>query len=118
DLAFLHDTNGLLHAATTDDLTYVVLDNDGGGIFEFLPQHGLPEAEFEQLFATPHGRDLVAIARAHGMEATTVGGDDGDDDWKAVFGDRVQVAVVKIDRASSVEGHQRLWRAVATALGC
>jgi 2-succinyl-5-enolpyruvyl-6-hydroxy-3-cyclohexene-1-carboxylate synthase len=112
DLAFLHDTNGLLHAAGEGELTYVVIDNDGGGIFSFLPQRDL--AEFEQLFATPHGRDLVAIARAHGVEAAAVR---MDEEWKSVFDSDVQVAVVKTDRHASVEGHRALWEAAATVLG-
>jgi 2-succinyl-5-enolpyruvyl-6-hydroxy-3-cyclohexene-1-carboxylate synthase len=111
DLAFLHDTNGLLHAAGERDLTYVVIDNDGGGIFSYLPQHDL--AEFERLFATPHGRDLVAIARAHGVEAAAVS---IDEEWKSVFASDVQVAVVKTDRNESVQGHRALWEAAATVL--
>ena len=50
-----------------------MIDNDGGGIFSFLPQAAsLPGERFERLFGTPHGTDLVALARAHGLDATTV----------------------------------------------
>ncbi|MBW2421593.1 MAG: 2-succinyl-5-enolpyruvyl-6-hydroxy-3-cyclohexene-1-carboxylic-acid synthase, partial [Deltaproteobacteria bacterium] len=60
DLALLHDLGGLL-AARRHGLrgTIVVLNNDGGGIFSFLPiaQHG-ESVHFEELFTTPHGVDL------------------------------------------------------------
>ena len=51
----------------------VVIDNDGGGIFSSLEQ-GDPRfgADFERVFGTPHGRDLVDLAQAHGIEAVRV----------------------------------------------
>src|SRR5699024_7687642 len=69
DLTFLHDTNGLLVGPTepVPDLTVVVVDDDGGGIFATL-EYGEPArsatpgaaAATERLFGTPHGTDLAA----------------------------------------------------------
>jgi 2-succinyl-5-enolpyruvyl-6-hydroxy-3-cyclohexene-1-carboxylate synthase len=111
DLCFLHDTNGLLGASGS--ATFVVLDNDGGGIFSFLPPADLPE--FEPLFATPHGLDLVEVARAHGVEAERV--DDVGKLGDAIASDALRVLVVPIDRTKSVERHRALWDAVANAIG-
>ena len=74
DIAFLHDGGALTALAPRRaDLRIVVVDNDGGGIFSFLPQAAaLAGDRFEQLFGTPHGTDTVAVARAHGLDADTV----------------------------------------------
>ena len=71
DLALLHDTNAwLLDAAVEDlDLGVVVLDDDGGTIFDLLPPGRFPAQR--RLFATPHGRDLTRLAALHGIDATT-----------------------------------------------
>lgn len=75
DLAFLHDINGLLarDGQAWPSLTYVVIDNNGGGIFSSLEQ-GAPAfaTHFERLFGTPHNLDLVDMARAHGVPAQRV----------------------------------------------
>jgi 2-succinyl-5-enolpyruvyl-6-hydroxy-3-cyclohexene-1-carboxylate synthase len=74
DLAFLYDSSALLWAAQRDvDLTIVVVDNDGGGIFSFLPQRtGVADDRFESLFGTPHGVDIEALAAVHGMRIVHV----------------------------------------------
>jgi 2-succinyl-5-enolpyruvyl-6-hydroxy-3-cyclohexene-1-carboxylate synthase len=116
DLCFLHDVNGLLGA--TASMTLIVLDNDGGGIFSYLPPAALPE--FEQLFGTPHGLDVVEVARAHGVHAERI--DDvhklGDalTSRELVSSAGVRVLVVPIDRHATVARHQALWTAVAAAL--
>jgi 2-succinyl-5-enolpyruvyl-6-hydroxy-3-cyclohexene-1-carboxylate synthase len=112
DLCFLHDSNGLLGA--TAPATFVVVDNDGGGIFSYLPPAELPE--FERLFVTPHGLDLVEVARAHGAAAERV-----DDVHKLVEAaltpaNGLRVLVIPVDRAASVTRHRALWDAVAAAV--
>lgn len=64
DLAFLHDLTGLLLARREAiPLVIAVLDDDGGGIFSFLPVAEQGEAvAFDRLFRTPHGVDLARAA--------------------------------------------------------
>ncbi len=76
DLTFLHDLTGLVVGPhePRPDLTIVVSNNDGGGIFGILesglPQHG---DAFERVFGTPHGADLAALVRGAGHRHTLVG---------------------------------------------
>ena len=75
DLTFLHDLTGLLpgDGERLPDLTVVVPDNDGGGIFAQLePGEERHARDYRRVFGTPHGRDLVAVARALGWAATAV----------------------------------------------
>ncbi len=75
DIAFLHDMSGLNVSDNQHrpDLTIVVADNDGSGIFSQLEQ-GAPQyaAHYEQVFGTPHGRDLWVIAESLGVPAKRV----------------------------------------------
>lgn len=117
DVAFCHDQSSLTALAARQlALTVVVVDNDGGGIFSFLPQRtALGTERFEQLFGTPHGTDVVAVARAHGLGARTV---ESVDDLLAAVGDREAVVVrVPSNRDHNVAVHDALHAAVAAALG-
>jgi len=73
DLTFLHDTTGLVIGPdeARPDLTIVVLDDRGGGIFHLLEQ-GAPEhaPAFERVFGTPHTVDLAALCAAMGVAHT------------------------------------------------
>ena len=69
DLGFLHDLTGLIHNEDIN-LKILVINNDGGGIFSTLSQRGV--AGFEEVFGTPHGKDLAAIATAIGVPAKTI----------------------------------------------
>lgn len=75
DLAFLHDSNGLLAPAQEErpPLRIVVSDNDGGGIFSQLEQAAPDFAtDFERVFGTPHGLHLVGRSRLSGIPARGV----------------------------------------------
>jgi 2-succinyl-5-enolpyruvyl-6-hydroxy-3-cyclohexene-1-carboxylate synthase len=116
DLAFVHDSNALLGLASRDvDLRIVVVDNDGGGIFSFLPQAALLEHDrFEQLFGTPLGADVLALAAAHSIPGRTV-------TTRSELTDQLTtpgpwVVRVPTDRSDNVRIHDEIHSAVATAI--
>jgi 2-succinyl-5-enolpyruvyl-6-hydroxy-3-cyclohexene-1-carboxylate synthase len=69
DLAFLHDVSALANP-TSEALTIIVIDNNGGGIFSTLPQRGV--IGFEKLFGTPHNQDLSRICTGFGISNEVV----------------------------------------------
>lgn len=124
DVSFLHDLNALVAARLHGlSATIVLVDNDGGGIFSFLPQAtteapdiGLP-AHYEELFGTPHGVDVGPIVAALGGEYRVV----GPSTIRAALADSVaspgvQVLAFRTDRARNVELHREAAAAVAGAI--
>jgi 2-succinyl-5-enolpyruvyl-6-hydroxy-3-cyclohexene-1-carboxylate synthase len=111
DLAFLHDSNALLGLRHRPvDLTVVVVDNHGGGIFSFLPQAAaLDSARFEQLFGTPQDVDVAGLAAAHGIPVLATLAE-----ARAASG--VRLVVVPTDRARNVDVHDRIHAAVVQAI--
>jgi len=98
DLAFLHDLGGLLVARQAAiDLVIVVLDDDGGGIFSFLPVAEQGETVgFDRLFRTPHGLDLARVAALFELGyARVVDPGQIDDALEAAFG-RSGVSIVHV----------------------
>ncbi|WP_395154467.1 2-succinyl-5-enolpyruvyl-6-hydroxy-3-cyclohexene-1-carboxylic-acid synthase [Ilumatobacter sp.] len=116
DLAFVHDSNALVGlVANGIDLRVVVVDNDGGGIFSFLPQAStLARDRFEQLFGTPLGTDVAALATAHGIDVCTVATADELIDQLAKPGP--WVVRIESTRDRNVEVHADLHAAVAAAI--
>ena len=120
DVAFLHDSNGLIGAGRRDlSMVVVVVDNDGGGIFHFLPQRDeLPPAQFEALFGTPHGVDIAATAEALGLPVDRV--DTRAGLQAAIAGaltrGGTRVVVVRTDREANVGVHTAIEGAVVAAV--
>jgi 2-succinyl-5-enolpyruvyl-6-hydroxy-3-cyclohexene-1-carboxylate synthase len=118
DLSFYHDLNGLLASRLYQlNLTIVLVNNDGGGIFSFLPQASYPE-HFEQMFGTPTGLDFEPVVRMYGgnfIRAAT---------WEqfrealnaSLKMGGLHVIEVRTDRERNVTMHRELWRAVEHAL--
>lgn len=113
DVAFLHDSSALIGLTRRRiDLSIIVIDNDGGGIFSFLPQAQLLDtATYEKLFGTPHGTDLVTLCQAHGIPAVSWS---PGDPTPADVG--VRVLVASTDRAANARLHRDVNVAVARAV--
>ncbi len=110
DLSFLHDLGALQIAARHRlSLLIVVINNDGGGIFSFLPQAALGEP-FERLFGTPHGLDVAgAVAMCGGRHVGVASPEEltaAVEDWLGKRG--LTVIEVHSDRAVGRDLHARL----------
>ena len=121
DLAFLYDIGVLVHAASAGiDLDIIVVDNDGGGIFSFLPQaKSQPAERFERLWGTPHRMDLVAVAGGFGVAVEDIPSIPRLESAVAGAGAKgkgLRVLVAKTDRAANVAVHERLQSAVEAAV--
>lgn len=116
DLSLLHDQNGfLLLGSESVDLTLVVINNDGGGIFSFLPQARYEEP-FERVFGTPHGLDLSKLAALYGITHRLIS--DPADLPSAVAEPHagVRILEVRTDRKANLEFHHELTQKVVASL--
>lgn len=118
DLSFYHDMNGLLAAKRHAlNLTIVLVHNDGGGIFSFLPQANYPE-HFELLFGTPHGLNFQPAVEMYGGVFERI------EDWarfrtaveRGITSGGLHVIEVPTNRERNVALHRGLWPAVGARL--
>ncbi len=126
DVALAYDIGGLLaHSRLGLDLTIVLLNNEGGGIFDFLPvgrsQAAHRDGVYTEHIATPTGLDFSQAARLYGLGHELV---------EDVFAFRAalersiedgsgrgaSIVEVRTERAANVELHRAAWEAVAAAL--
>ena len=119
DLTALHDSNGLVLGPDElrPDLTFVVVNNDGGAIFSLLEQgDATPDATFERVLATPHGVDLAALCGATQTPFTRA--NDTVDALTAALDPRggLQVVELRTDRGDVAKLQAALRDAVADAI--
>jgi 2-succinyl-5-enolpyruvyl-6-hydroxy-3-cyclohexene-1-carboxylate synthase len=116
DLTLLHDVGSLVWSGRRGPgAVFVVTNNDGGGVFSFMPQRRLPE--HEELFVTPHGLELARVAHACGAGHERV--ERASELISAVeraAGDGVRLVEVPSDRERNVARHAEVIAAVAAAL--
>ncbi len=118
DVALAYDLGGLLAGPRLGlGITIVLLNNGGGGIFDFLPVAGEKDV-FEEHVATPTGLDFARAAALYGAEhrpAATPG--EFESALSAGLGSPATTIIeVRTDRAENVALHRRVWDAVAGAL--
>jgi 2-succinyl-5-enolpyruvyl-6-hydroxy-3-cyclohexene-1-carboxylate synthase len=131
DVALAHDIGGLLAARRLElKLTIVLLDNGGGGIFDFLPvaaaaiaREAEPSHEYAQdiytrHIATPTGLDFSAAASLYGLSherAEDVSGFRSALE-RALARENSSIVEVRGERDANVRLHRRVWQAVSAAI--
>lgn len=123
DVALAHDIGGLLAARRLElELTTVLLNNDGGGIFDFLPVSRAAMAQADDIYtrhvATPTGLDFANAAALYGLSHERI------EDMpgfrialeQALAGPGSAIVEVRSERAANVELHERIWGAVSSTL--
>ncbi len=124
DLAFLHDASALVRTAELEaNLTVVVADNAGGGIFSFLPPaRSLGDAPFDRLFGTPQSSDPAEVATGFGWPVDDLGPGASLDAFDNALDRRLAeggMAVIRVrlpDRSDNVALHDRIIDAVVAAV--
>jgi 2-succinyl-5-enolpyruvyl-6-hydroxy-3-cyclohexene-1-carboxylate synthase len=116
DLGLYHDMNGLAALGEASvPVRIVVLNNDGGGIFEFLPQaEQIEREEFDALLGTPLGLDLARVAAVYDLPHERV---ERLDRLAAAAGRGTALIEIRVDRRRNLELHRRIAERVAEALG-
>lgn len=115
DLSFFHDLNGLLAAKLLKlTMTIILINNDGGGIFSFLPQ-AKEKKHFESLFGTPTGLDFEHAVKMYN------GVFDRINSWETfrqkvtegISTKGINVIEVPTCREENVDKHRILWKNVS-----
>ena len=110
DLSFLHDVNGLIVSRFhKTSLTIIILNNDGGGIFSYLPQSTV-ENHFEELFGTPTGLTFEHIGAMYDTQYAAVHNvEQFKSEMQKEKTKDVRIIEVFTSRPINVEAHRAYW---------
>jgi len=117
DLSFFHDQNGLwpvLHHGL--DLTIVLVNNNGGGIFEFLPQQRMVGERFEPWWGTPHGLDFRHVVAQYGGRHQLIEDDPRSAIAEAIGRPGLDVLELRTERSRNVGMHADVFAAAGAAV--
>ena len=115
DLTFYHDLNGLLASKLYNiDINILLINNNGGGIFSFLPQAKEPK-HFEKLFGTPLDLDFSHVVEMYNGKYDLI------QDWEhfsEAFAKNQEIGGLKVmeirtTRDSNLKEHRDLWNSVS-----
>ncbi|CAM5218646.1 2-succinyl-5-enolpyruvyl-6-hydroxy-3-cyclohexene-1-carboxylate synthase OS=Ureibacillus acetophenoni OX=614649 GN=menD PE=3 SV=1 [Ureibacillus acetophenoni] len=117
DLAFLHDVNAFIATRYQPcNITVIVLNNDGGGIFSYLSQSTVKEY-YEDLFGTPTALQFEQVAQMYDMEYTQVNELNEMNNLFNQENDKpLRLIEVFTDRQENVAAHRRLWQKIHSEL--
>jgi 2-succinyl-5-enolpyruvyl-6-hydroxy-3-cyclohexene-1-carboxylate synthase len=121
DLAFLHDLNSLALIKTLKEpLTIIVVNNDGGGIFSFLPIAQSPAAQdiFDPYFGTPHGLTFSSAAAMFELKYSLP---KNTAEFQKLYMEALHsqdsyIIEVQTDRQENIETHRKLQKKIAIRL--
>ncbi|CAH2717464.1 2-succinyl-5-enolpyruvyl-6-hydroxy-3-cyclohexene-1-carboxylate synthase [Neobacillus rhizosphaerae] len=115
DLTFFHDLNGLIAAKLYNiDINIILVNNNGGGIFSFLPQSEHPK-NFELLFGTPLDIEFEHAVRMFNGKFTKIKDwDHLDKEMKNTIDNKgINVFEVVTERDSNRDQHREFWQSVS-----
>ncbi len=121
DVALAHDIGGLIAAGRLGlELTIVLLNNSGGGIFDFLPvaRSAIAKDAYEEHIATPTSLDFSHAAALYGIAHELADDLSGFREAleRALAREQTTMIEVRTERAANVALHERTWEAVSAAL--
>ena len=115
DLAFLHDSNAFVVTRYQDvKLNVLVMNNDGGGIFSYLPQAKV-ETYYEELFGTPTALTFEQLAAMYHVDYAVV---QEDEKLRAEHFNHPTTSITEVftNRTQNTENHRKLWQLISEDL--